>query len=412
MEINPFVPHVLNGSLAPNIAKFLRDALTLGIRPLGKWDWGSLDRLPFLPAIKYGRTRLSPAKWILRSVDLVEDDWDASFDDWRRQWNVPDRIKIGHTDQLGSLDLRIASHRIGGCSERVCQAMCVPFTNPDLPKAPTGGWWVRGVHMKPRSLCRLYAKLPERKPPRLPAPRRASEDDVHHTPGGRWISVHLYCSIPASQEILQHRLPQFLIGLESLIDQWFFIRYTNPVDRRPHIRLRMHGDPRILNGAVLERLHSWNSSLTADGLCSDVSLQTYRPEVERYGGVSLISHAEDFFCVARYVLNRLPVADYLDVAADVASLIRAFHADTTRSWEDWVLDNFPKTESLHAEFTVRRREALARIPSGLPSKEGVASDHAHWISQFRLYSAAVQREAKRENWIDPSGILRSVVHMH
>lgn len=154
MEINPFVPHVLNGSLAPNIAKFLRDALTLGIRPLGKWDWGSLDRLPFLPAIKYGRTRLSPAKWILRSVDLVEDDWDASFDDWRRQWNVPDRIKIGHTDQLGSLDLRIASHRIGGCSERVCQAMCVPFTNPDLPKAPTGGWWVLGVHMKPRSLCR------------------------------------------------------------------------------------------------------------------------------------------------------------------------------------------------------------------------------------------------------------------
>lgn len=175
----------------------------------------------------------------------------------------------------------------------------------------------------------------------------------------------------------------------------------------------MHGDPRILNGAVLERLHSWNSSRAADGLCSDVSLQTYRPEVERYGGVSLISHAEDFFCVdARYVLNRLPVADYLDVAADVASLIRAFHADTTRSWEDWVLDNFPKTESLHAEFTVRRREALARIPSGLPSKEGVASDHAHRISQFRLYSAAVQREAKRENWIDPSGILRSVVHMH
>lgn len=111
MEINPFVPHVLNGSLAPNIAKFLRDALTLGIRPLGKWDWGSLDRLPFLPAIKYGRTRLSPAKWILRSVDLVEDDWDASFDDWRRQWNVPDRIKIGHTDQLVSLDLRIESHR-------------------------------------------------------------------------------------------------------------------------------------------------------------------------------------------------------------------------------------------------------------------------------------------------------------
>lgn len=410
MEINPFVPHVLNGSLAPNIAKFLRDALTLGIRPLGKWDWGSLDRLPFLPAIKYGRTRLSPAKWILRSVDLVEDDWDASFDDWRRQWNVPDRIKIGHTDQLVSLDLRIESHR-RMLRESLSGDVCTIYES----RSPEGsdGWLVGpGGSYEAEIVVPLYAKLPERKPPRLPAPRRASEDDVHHTPGGRWISVHLYCSIPASQEILQHRLPQFLIGLESLIDQWFFIRYTNPVDRRPHIRLRMHGDPRILNGAVLERLHSWNSSLTADGLCSDVSLQTYRPEVERYGGVSLISHAEDFFCVARYVLNRLPVADYLDVAADVASLIRAFHADTTRSWEDWVLDNFPKTESLHAEFTVRRREALARIPSGLPSKEGVASDHAHWISQFRLYSAAVQREAKRENWIDPSGILRSVVHMH
>jgi thiopeptide-type bacteriocin biosynthesis protein len=76
------------------------------------------------------------------------------------------------------------------------------------------------------------------------------------------------------------------------VDAWFFLRYRDP---DPHLRLRFHGKPDGLWGELLPRLHTWTTRLRQDGLLITAVLDSYDPEVERYGGPGAMADAERVF---------------------------------------------------------------------------------------------------------------------
>ena len=62
------------------LARFLLEAPVALAAPCTAFDWGAASALPFLPALRYRRTVISPARWILTTSDLRGQD--ASWPQW------------------------------------------------------------------------------------------------------------------------------------------------------------------------------------------------------------------------------------------------------------------------------------------------------------------------------------------
>ena len=80
----------------------------------------------------------------------------------------------------------------------------------------------------------------------------------------------------------------------GLIDQWFFLRYSDP---DWHVRVRFHcpGGAQRLYAEFFPLLQAQMAPLLVDGRIWRVQLDTYEREVERYGGASGVLLAEQLF---------------------------------------------------------------------------------------------------------------------
>ncbi|WP_324604200.1 thiopeptide-type bacteriocin biosynthesis protein [Streptomyces sp. Tu 6176] len=205
-------------------------------------------------------------------------------------------------------------------------------------------------------------------------------------------------------------LPDGRAGRAGGVDRWFFIRYADP---HPHLRLRLHGEPALLNGVLLPRLHDLAGELARAGLARGLRIDGYSPETERYGGAALLEAAEEVFHAdSLLVLERLAVPEddrILSAAHDVAELVRAFHDGYGGDWRQWLTATYAKREQHHKAFAARRRAALARITrDGGPDAVG-----APYRAAPRRFGRLVREEEERGTLsVTADAVLASLVHMH
>ncbi|MCW7944341.1 hypothetical protein AAW14_20540 [Streptomyces hygroscopicus] len=408
-EISPFAPHMLNSRLAPNTARFLLEVPLMGTTQLRAWDWEHLSSCPYLPAVRHGRTILSPATWRLRLGDLAGQETAQRLAAWRERWRVPDRIHLVSADQRLALDLRLPRHAELLCHQVRLDRECV-LHEDYAPEPPSG--WLRGpdgTH-DAEIVVPLFARSLRARAPAASAPAR-TRPSVPHLPGGPWLSAQIPSSAQTQRLILSAHLEPWLAREAEHVDRWFFIRYADASTGRPHLRLRLHGHPSALVRHVLPSLRDWARDLAAAGLVGDLSLHPYRPETERYGGSAAIDAAERFFCADSRLALRRPGddTDPLPVAADAVRLIRGFQETSAVGWEQWLIDHYDKDETRHRVFARRRREALALIPDDGPDPP---ADDADWHAALAAYAATVHSAAQRENWILPDAVLKALLHMH
>ncbi|HWO61335.1 MAG TPA: lantibiotic dehydratase [Umezawaea sp.] len=384
-EIVPRVLHVLDiSAAAPEVVRFLWDVSLMGVRTLKPWDWAALRDSPFLPAIRYGRTVLAPARWQVDETDVGTDEALAA---WRARWRVPDRVRLTHVDQQLCLDLRLREH-LALLRDDLRKSGTAVLHEDRAPELDQG--WLHGpdgAH-EVELVVPMIAVDPEARSVRPPAPIRTNPSA--HLPGGEWVSAHVLCSPHRQREVLIAHLAPWLATLGTEVDRWFFVRYQAD-DQPPHIRLRLHGD-------VLLRLRDQVAALVEARLVGGFSVHTYRPEVERYGGERLIDLAERFFAADSRLALRGMIApqDTIAVAADVTALISCFHgARRSGGWPSWLLSEIPKDESTHRAFSRRRGEALAAI-----TLDPVPADR-EWAELLGEYG----NEAAGE-------VLRALVHLH
>ncbi|MFI1191623.1 lantibiotic dehydratase [Streptomyces californicus] len=412
------------------LVRFLTEATHALSVPCTTFDWGAAAGLPFLPALRYGRTILSPARWRLTAADLADPaadwkQWDRSLSAFRDQTRVPSTVYLGDGDQRLRLDLAEPSHRAllhthmrrdGSAVLRAESAadagwingrpheVVIPLTTSDPVKAP---YWLHTNLVAGREHGRL--------------------------PGcdGRFL-IKLYAHPGRHASILTRHLPDLLHQLRDLLGgevRWWFLPYSDPDD---HLRLRLAvGDGQAAETAAA--IGAWTRRLRQAGLLARVQWDTDFPETARFGGPQAWEAAEAYFeadsraavaqlasCAAKDGPDRraLTAASMLDLAIGLIGtpgeamrwLIDC--AQTTGTAPDrglydqaitlanphdrTALARQPGGEEVIARWT-RRRDALAAYRSALKAAGGVTATVVlpELLHLHHTRMAALDMEAER-----------------
>ena len=319
--VEPFVFNAVEQvHYALPIVRFLAEATTaLGTVCAAGFDWGTARSLPFLPAVRYGRTVLSPARWLLSASDLPGPaaswgEWSKALTSWLDGVGCAHAVYLGEGDQRIGLDLAEPAHQalLRDHLARTTTAVLRAAPPPDA-----AGWIGGFAH---EVVIPLVSTIEPAPPPRLL--RTASVVDVHEhgrLPGCGDLYVKLYGHPDRQTRILTGHMPSLLDRLRPQ-DRWWFLRYGDP---EPHLRLR------LTEGASIALVGEWAHELRRAGLIARVQLDTDYPETTRFGGPAAIKAAEDYFAAdSAAALAQLAATDR-NHAPDVRAMTAASLVDIT-----------------------------------------------------------------------------------
>ena len=417
-QVVPVLYSRLAPRLLPPLARFLGLLGRAGHGTVRGWSWAPADGLPFTPRVRYRRTVLAPARWVLPAalVDAAADAtaWPAALRRWRVETTPapPGVVVIDDGDRLLPLDLDRDDDRelLRRHVRRNVRAVTEPLGGPDAVHAvlpgPTGG-----------HLLELVIPLARRNPRprpgrRAPGPVRDAGVGIHF-PGGQWLSLAIRTP---DGELLLPELAGLARHLAEHYEHWFWLRY-HTTDLGPHLRARFRGDPSTLGGRVLPAFAEWGQEMIRQRLSGGFTVETYEQEIERYGGPAAIGAAERVFAtdselaLATLAATADPDQRLVIAAVSAAAIAGCLTNDTTsndRADDALValagrrLDRDARRRLLDLRPTVRA--ARDRLATG-PDVDGIGPA---WIARHDALTA--YRSA-----LDPAlapGCASSVIHMH
>lgn len=105
-----------------------------------------------------------------------------------------------------------------------------------------------------------------------------------------WIYIKVYGLGTRTNEFLTKSIPRLIKELDC--EKWFFIRYSDPCE---HIRFRIKFQNEDTAYTKLKGIMEWIHILKKRGMVEKVIFDTYKREINRYGGEQLIDYAETIF---------------------------------------------------------------------------------------------------------------------
>jgi thiopeptide-type bacteriocin biosynthesis protein len=374
-----------------------------------QFDWGPHVDLPCLPQVRYGRTVLSPAQWRLTTADLAasSDQWRSMLDQWRQRWQCPDVIELCDADRTLRLTLDEPSHAVLLYTHLARHGQAILYR-----ATPVGDYgWIDGhAHEIAFPLVTNRSSAPDPLHGHLP-----TVTNTHgHVPGasdGTWLSAKLFTHPERITEIITGYLPH-LLGRLNTPECWW-LRYRSP-DETDHLRLRIRTTPDRY-GTYANAVGEWAQQMRAAGLVGQLVLDTYAPEIGRYGWGSELETAEDVFvadsAIVAAVLRHQPdgETDLALVVANMVGIATGFFGDPADAMA-WLADRPAHATSTLNRAATTRAIRLAINPAMLRQEPGWDSE----ISQAwnkRADALGTYRKALRpEANIDV--VLESLLHMH
>ena len=166
--------------------------------------------------------------------------------------------------------------------------------------------------------------------------------------GDEWLYYKFFCGHNASDKILLEIIKPVSENLISkgLIHEWFFIHYTDP---SYHIRYRLRIKSIDFIGPIINILNAYLKEFIKQELIWNVEADTYKREIERYGGNTIQISESIFFLDSSIIINF--IAHYsneqsFERSSFALRLIR-FYLD---SFELSILEKLQFTESLKNAF--------------------------------------------------------------
>ncbi|MFD7407995.1 lantibiotic dehydratase [Streptomyces sp. NPDC059866] len=387
------------------LARFLAEAPVALAVPCTGFMWGTAaSNLPFLPALRYGRTILSPARWHLVYDDLPaapapSSEWDEALTQWRRDVHMPERVYLSEADQCMALDLTEPSHRalLRTHLDRDGTVTLRPAPGPqDL------GWTGGRAH---EVVILLTAE--QNVTPVQSAGHVVSREHGHLPGCDNRIYLQLHGHRDRQNSILTRHLPALL---EDLGDpRWWFVRYPDP---EHHLRVRLtcaHGTL----GSAIERIGEWTQQLRHSGLITHASVETYHPETARFGGLAAIDAAEQYFAADSAAALAQLCAQARKNALDARAMTAASMVDivTGLLGEDaaamrWLIKRTRTDQATPPRAVYRQAVDLVNSdPSGLDERVTTA-----WSA--RRVALAAYRRALEGTATHPHDVLPDLLHLH
>lgn len=326
-DVVPVCYSMLRRELMPPAARLL---LAIGAERFATWRpwrWGPARRLPYRPRVLAGRTILSPANWnipaALRDLATARPpragraagqgwrdraaSWQDAVHAWRESAGAPRWLLAGQDDLRLPLDTDDPAHLELLWRECRRNPRGVLTELPGGHAGPRSSGWLTGpdgphvaevvfpLFRRPGRGGVGHTTSRQRQPPTVHLTRPSGIG--WHPPGGEWLYVKIYVPPRFQDDVLASARAQLApVLLPDAVDRWFLVRYR---DQDPagghHLRLRFHGNPAHLMARLLPAVHGWTRGLRAAGWCGRVTLDTYEPEIERYGRGPLMAAAERAF---------------------------------------------------------------------------------------------------------------------
>ena len=420
-HIEPRVLHALEaGVLTPPLARFLAEITTARCAVYAGFDWGAAARLPYLPRVRYARTVLSVARWLLTAGDLPAHGaawpgWESALEAWRLRLRVPAAIVLCEGELRLPLNLDHQLHRA------LLRARLGRAREVELREAPGPGdlaWIGRACEfLLPLRLASRSAAGQQRA---AVTPPRTVARGAGHLPGiSPWLHAQIHGHPDRQDEILTDHLSR-LLGSWDDPPLWWFSRHremTRP-GASQHLGLYLRLPAPAEYGAAAARVGRWAAVLRGCGLMPHLELCTYYPETGRYGHAAAMAAAEEVFAADSAaalaqiaVTARSGTPPQAVTAASLADLACSY-ASTAREGMLWLIRQLPREQG-SLERSLRdaaldladprdERAALRAMPGG----ENVV---AAWERRRASLAAYRTRLAGQR---DPLTVMRSLLHMH
>jgi len=394
------------------LARFLVEAPAALVAPCSGFEWGAASVLPCLPSLRYRRTVLSPARWMLTASDLPasgtgQDQWDDALASFTEQARLPGRVFLGDGDQCLSLDLTVPAHRVllRTHLDRAGRALLRPAPGPQDLR------WAGGrTH---EIVIPVAAAAPALDPVRWPG--EVTRACHGHLPGcdGR-LYLKLYCPRGQQDSILLRQLPALLGQLDGQV-RWWFIRYSDPEE---HLRLRLTLPPGTSSPAA-GQVGAWTQRLCRAGLVARVSWDTYYPETARFGGSAVINAAEEFFAAdSAATLAQLAMTGAKDgpdiqamTAASMADITAGLIGDRAQAMR-WLAER-AQSSARPPRVQYDQAVALACLPDGRVTRTSPLDARVaeSWLSR-RSALAAYRTVLGQAGTIRLAELLPDLLHLH
>lgn len=435
-RVIPVTGHMLNTWNSPNVYRFLCEIAMEGVRPWAPVQWGALSHAPFRPRLRYGRVILEPAAWRLnrwRDEPETGEHFQRRLDEWRQRWRVPRYVWMAEGDRRLLIDLAHGPHveDVHHAYRKLSVGHAISFTELGMELEETV---MRGQEGWLLNEC-VFPLIKRDREHRLPSiPSVSPADSVPasgqrtYLPGSEWLFLKLYGPRNRQEELIGWHLREFCSRVQGqgIAKQSFYMRYADPDH---HVRLRFQIEPSSdAGGELIALVSQWSEQLREEGLLTRLVIDTYDPEIERYGGRGLIAFAERTFASDSQVtaewlgrlrmgqmsmsLPKLAVISIADLAAGFGLTL-----DDQLSW----FDERAATKRHLDEFRKERRTYLRLLDPDANRQGLLEHPDGEWImgtllqrrDAVQAYAAEVRRcESLGEVCQPLESILASVVHLH
>lgn len=264
------------------------------------WSWRPFHELPFLPRVTAGRVIVARAQWRLDQAEIdrltgaLPDERMAVAQSWRASHQMPRHVAVVDDEQELVLDLDnvvCVDVMAGLAAGRQHLTLCemVPELDSHAANGPEGQF-----------LTEMVIPFTREGPPRARAPLtlRASSGTVSRprAPGSSCQYLKLYCGHATLDNVLTEAVRPLISSdaVRAELDSWFYIRYADP---GWHLRLRLFTKNDAFSATVMSTALTSFSRLVEEGVAWRLQVDTYEPEIERYGGAVAIGACEEAFSV-------------------------------------------------------------------------------------------------------------------
>ncbi|MGN7818540.1 lantibiotic dehydratase [Chitinophaga sp. 22536] len=263
------------------------------------WDWQLPGGETFLPRVRYRNIILSKCTWTLDKKDFPDLDSSKSslaiFQPFKTRWQLPSHVVIVEGDNELLIDttqeaaLQLLLRQLRKSGTLTIQEFLGTSEN----------CWIEGPDGRHTNQFIIpvhdAAAIPKDTTATDTRPAAASSPQRQFMPGSEWLYLKVYCGTRTAEDFLKetlHPLAQQLTDA-SLIDKWFFIRYTDPDH---HLRIRFHhGTQPDFWQTVLKRFYAAVQDFSGKALVYRIQTDTYEREMERYGETTM-ALSESIFC--------------------------------------------------------------------------------------------------------------------
>lgn len=408
-------PHALEATIhTPPLARFLSEVSEARSAVYAPFNFGAARTLPYTPRIRYRRTVLAPARWLLDLAEFSTSraaDWDKRLQGWAEQWRVPDHVVLCDGELRLPLDLSEPINRtlLRTHLDRARRLELREAGGPEMD-----GWLGRPAQLLV-SLC--LSNPPARRPPaRLVRPSsalNAGHGDVLH--------IELIGNPARFDEILSKHLPNAIASIgDDRVLRWWARRYRDLIrlDTDQHISLCARLTRANHYGTVAEQLAQWGDNLQARGLLSRMAIVSYQEQPGRYGKDTALRVAERVFATdTTAAIAQIAMAKATSIpaqalaAASMTALSAAFAPDPAtgcRLLRDSIKQETGPLDRHLRETTLRLADPSNQYRELASTPVGAAVAQAWLIRDDAL--ARYHRVLATQR--DPSTVLRSLLHDH